>query len=70
MLLENLEWEEPENLLKPGREGLLPLLPLMKGAKQAHNEIIELAPSRRNPHAPNKRGNSCMPFLFRWIKSN
>jgi hypothetical protein len=33
--------EEPETLLKPGLTGMLPLLPLMKGAKQARNEILD-----------------------------
>jgi predicted transposase YdaD len=34
-------WEEtPERLLQPGFEGLLPLLPLLKGAKQTRDETI------------------------------
>jgi hypothetical protein len=34
-------WEEPpEKLLQPGLEGMLPLLPLMKGAKQTRDETI------------------------------
>ena len=34
-------WEvEPERLLQPGFEGMLPLLPLMKGARQTRDEII------------------------------
>ena len=33
--------EEPEKLLRPGLAGMLPLLPLMKGAKQARNEIVD-----------------------------
>ncbi len=34
-------WEEaPERLLRPGLEGMLPLLPLTKGAKQARDETI------------------------------
>ncbi len=32
--------EEPERLLQPGFEGLLPLLPLMKGAGQTRDETI------------------------------
>jgi hypothetical protein len=34
--------EEPETLLKPGLTGMLPLLPLTKGAKQTRNEIIDV----------------------------
>jgi hypothetical protein len=32
--------EEPDRLLRPGLEGMLPLLPLMKGAKQTRDETI------------------------------
>ncbi len=34
-------WEEPpKRLLQPGLEGMLPLLPLMKGARQTRDETI------------------------------
>lgn len=37
-----LLWKEkPETLLNSGLTGMLPLLPLMKGAKQARNEILD-----------------------------